>query len=44
MIIPLKFKLDCKTHDTLYNAFVLPTMEFANELWGGMHDSDLCKL
>jgi len=43
-MIPLKFKVDRKTLETMYNAFVLPTMEYGNVIWGGTYDSDMLKL
>ena len=30
LMIPLKFNVDRKTLETMYNAFVLPTMEYGN--------------
>ena len=44
MMTPLKFKLDRKSLETMYKAFVLPTMEYANVVWGGTFDSDILKL
>ena len=43
-MIPLKFKVDRKTLETMYTAFVLPTMEYGNVIWGGTYDSDMLKL
>jgi hypothetical protein len=43
-MIPLKFKLNCKSLEIMYNSFVLPVMEYANTVWGGSYDSDLNKL
>ena len=43
-MIPLKYKLDKKSLDIMYRSFVLPTMEYANVVWGGSYDSDIMKL
>ncbi len=44
-MVPLKFKLDRKSLEIMYNSFVLPTMEYANVVfWGGTYESDLSKL
>ena len=44
LMMPLKFKLDRRSLEVMYTSFVLPTMEYANVVWGGTYDSDLCKL
>ncbi len=44
MMIPLKFKIDRKSLETMYFSFVLPTMEYANIIWGGSYNTDLDKL
>ena len=44
MLIPLKFKLDRFTLERLYNSYVLPTMDYAIQVWGGTYDSDINKL
>lgn len=41
---PFKFKLSRSAIQIMYNSFVLPTMEYANILWGGSYESDLSKL
>jgi hypothetical protein len=43
-MIPLKYKLDRYSLETMYKSFVLPTMEYASVVWGGSYDSDLLKL
>ena len=43
-MLPLKFKLDRKSLEVMYNSFVLPTMEYAIVVWGGTFDSDILKL
>ena len=43
-MIPLKFKIDRKSLQTMYFAFVMPVMEYANVVWGGSYDSDINKL
>ena len=43
-MIPLKFKLDRRSLEIMYNSFVLPSMEYANIVWGGTFDSDILKL
>ena len=44
LMLPLKFKIDRKSLEIMYNAFVRPTMEYASIVWGGSYDSDLYKL
>ncbi len=44
LMIPLKYKLNRTTLETMYNAFVLPTMEYGIVVWGGTYDSDMAKL
>ena len=44
LMIPLKFKLDRYSLEVMYNSFVLPTMEYANVVWGGTYDCDILKL
>ena len=44
LMIPLKFQLDRKSLEIMYNSFVLPVMEYAIVVWGGTFDSDLLKL
>ena len=44
MMLPLKLKVDRKSLEVMYKSFVLPTMEYAIVVWGGAHDSDICKL
>ena len=44
LMIPLKFKLDRLSLETMYNSFVLPTMEYGNIVWGGTFETDLNKL
>ena len=44
MLLPLKFKLDRKTLETMFMSFVAFTMYYGIELWGGAHDSALLKL
>ena len=44
MLIPLKFKLDRFTLERLYNSYVLPTLDYAIQVWGGTYDSDINKL
>lgn len=39
-----KFKLSRKSLETIYESFILPTMEYANIVWGGTSDVDLAKL
>lgn len=34
LMVPLKFKLDRKSLEVMYNAFVLPIMEYGNVVWG----------
>ena len=43
-MVPLKFKLDRKSLEVMYNAFVLPIMEYGNVVSGGSYDSDIAKL
>jgi hypothetical protein len=44
MLIPLKYKLDRKTLETMYTTFVRPTMEYSIIVWGGTYDTTLSKL
>lgn len=44
MLLPLKFKLDRKSIEMMFNAFVLSTMFYGIELWGGHYDTSLQKL
>ena len=44
MILPLKFKLDRKTLELLFNVFVSSSMYYGVEVWGGSYDSHLLKL
>jgi hypothetical protein len=44
LMIPLKFRLDRNSLEIMYNSFVLPTMEYANVVWGGTYESDMLKL
>ena len=43
-MVPLKYKLDKKSLEIMYTSFVLPTMEYANIVWGGTYDCDVVKL
>ena len=43
-MVPLKYKLDKKSLEIMYTSFVLPTMEYANIVWGGSYDCDIMKL
>ena len=40
----LKFKLDRHSLETIYFSFIRPTIEYADCIWYGSHDSDLDKL
>ena len=42
--MPLKFKLDRHSLETMYKSFVFPVMEYAIHVWGGTYDSDINKL
>ena len=44
MIQALKWKLDRKSLEIMYVAFVLSTIEYANVIWGGTYDCDMAKL
>ena len=44
LMIPLKFKLDKNSLETIYCSFVMPTMEYANVVWGGSSDGNISKL
>lgn len=41
---PLKWKLDRRTLETMYNVLVLSSMQYASAVWGGTYDSDILKL
>ena len=43
-MIPLKMKVDRKIFKTMYEGFVLPTMEYAAVVLGGAYDCDIAKL
>ena len=44
MMLPLKFKINRKSLEIIYKAFVLPMMEYGNVVWGSTYDSDINKL
>ena len=44
LMIPLKMKLDRKSLETMYNSFVLSTMQYAITVWGGSPDCYISKL
>ena len=44
MMLPLKYKLDRKTLQTMYQSFVKPVMEYGISVWGGSYDCDINKL
>ena len=43
-MVPFKYKLDRQSLEIMYKSFVLPTMEYANVVWGGSYDCDIAKL
>ena len=44
MMLPLKYKLDRKTLELIFQSFVLPVMEYGIPVWGGSHTCDIDKL
>ena len=44
MMLPLKFKVDRTSLETMYNSFVLPILEYSNIVWGGVYDCDKVKI
>ena len=44
MLMYFKFKLSRRSLEIMYESFILPTMEYANIVWGGTINSDLAKL
>ena len=44
LLMPLKFKLDRHSLETMYKSIVFPVMEYAIQVWGGTYDSDINKL
>ena len=44
LMIPLKFKLDRKSLESMLNSFVISSMSYAIEIWGCTYDSQLLKL
>ena len=44
MMIPLKYKLDKTSLQTMYLTFVRPVMEYGISVWGGTYDSNIVKL
>jgi len=43
-MLPLKYKMDRKTLQTMYVSFVQSSLEYAAALWGGTHDVDIQNL
>ena len=44
LLLPLKFKLDRGSLETIYKSFILPVLEYAHVVWGGIYDCDLTKI
>ena len=44
MMRPLKYKVDRKSLEIIYNTFILPVMMYGIEVWGGTYDSNILKL
>jgi hypothetical protein len=44
MMKAFKFKLDRRSLEIIYMSFIRPTLEYADVLFTGTYDSDLCKL
>jgi hypothetical protein len=44
MMLPLKYKIDRKTLETIYTTLVRPVMEYSIVVWGGTYDTSLAKL
>ena len=44
MLKSLKFSLDMKSLETIYDSFIRPSLEYANTLWAGAYEKDLTKL
>ena len=44
MMLPLKFKVDRASLETMYKSFVLPILEYSNIVWGGVYDCDKVKI
>ena len=44
LMLPLKYKLDRKSLEIMYNSFVRSSMDYASVVWGGTYQSDLDKL
>ena len=44
MMLPLKFKLDRKALETMFNSFVISSVYYGIEVWGGSHNTHLTKL
>ena len=43
-MMPLKFKLDRRSLETMFKSFVLPILEYGLIVWGGTYDTDIIKL
>ena len=43
-MIPLKLKLNRKSLEIMYQAFVRPIIDYYSVIWGGSYDSDITKL
>ena len=44
MITPLKYKLDRKSIEVMFQSFVVSSTYYGVEIWGGSFDSHLLKL
>ena len=44
MMLPLKYRLDRKTLQTMFLSFVSPIMDYGMVIWGGSYDCDINKL
>ena len=44
LMLPLKMKVDRKSIEIMYVSFVLPCMEYASVVWGGLPDCDISRL
>ena len=44
MMRALKFKLDRKSLEIIFFSFILPVIDYADVIYAGTYDSDLCKL
>ena len=43
-MVHLKYKLDRRSLNTMYQYFIQPILEYGNLIWGGSYDTDINNL